>query len=391
MIRHVFIFLLIILPTICHATDPKDEYKKIQKDLNVQKKKLESVQKKELSVINELRKVQSELSEIEKQLTTQRKKIQGIQAKISVVEKDMKTYSHNLSTQQNRLKLRLRAIQRQDHQKDMILILLSGSDIQQTARYTKYLQDISERDYELINTYKNSLKTLSIEQTELKRLHESLRAEEKKLAQLEKDLNEKKKEREQLLLNVRKEKKTYENMIAELQEASARLKKLIEETERREREARQKKRQQAKPGDKDDIDEDTNFARFKGKLPWPTQGNVVINYGSQVDPIFNLPVFRSGIHIKTSTNAPVKAVHEGRVVYASEFKGYGKLVIISHGGGYHSLYGNLSKITIKNGTDVKEQQMVGEAGDSSTIGSTGIYFEIRYKGKPLDPQQWLKR
>ncbi len=385
------ILMFIGLAPLLNAADPKDEYRRIQRDLDVHKKRLENVQKKEQSVINELRKVQAELTEIEGQLANQRKKIQGIQQKITKVQQEIKTYSFSLDREQNLLKRRLRAIQRKDMEKDLALIILSGADIVQSVRAMKYLKDISAYDHRLILAYKGSLKTLSIEQTELKRLHDDLRAEERNLAKMEEAATEKKKEREQLLVSVRKEKKAYEKMVAELQDASNRLLKLIQEAEKREREQRQQRRAQTKPGEKEEAVGDTEFAKHKGRLPWPVQGTVAMQYGSQVDPIFNLPVFRSGIHIKTSHGATIKAVHEGKVVYASEFKGYGQLVILSHGGGYHSLYGNLSKITVKNGADVKEQQVIGEAGESNTIGSPGLYFEIRYKGKPLDPQQWLRR
>jgi septal ring factor EnvC (AmiA/AmiB activator) len=388
--------LCVMLTVLCllqglYAADPKDEYRRIQRDLDLHKKRLENVQKKEQSVINELRKVQSELAEIEGQLSNQRKKIQGIQQKIIKVQQEIKTYSASLEREQNLLKRRLRAIQRHDAERDLALIILSGADVVQSVRAMKYLREISAYDHRLILAYKGSLKTLSVQQLELKRLHEELQAEEKKLTKMEEAATEKKKEREQLLVSVRKEKKAYEKMVAELQDASNRLLKLIQEAERRERELRQKKKAQSRPGQKDEPEEDTDFARYKGKLPWPVHGSVAMQYGSQVDPIFNLPVFRSGIHIKTAHGAAIKAVHDGKVVYASEFKGYGHLVILSHGGGYHSLYGNLSKITVKNGADVKEQQVIGEAGESNTIGASGLYFEIRYKGKPLDPQQWLRR
>lgn len=387
----LIVFLILSISLETGAADPKEEYKKIQRDLNVHKKKLENVQKKEKSVINELQKVQAELTEIEKNLVTQRKRIQNINSRIASVEKDIKVYSSSLEKEQMRLKARLRAIQRQDTTKDVALLIISGTDILQAVRTIKYLKDISNLDYKLVLAYKGSLKALAIEQTELKKLNEELKREEKKLVNLEEDIAEKKKERERLLVDVRKEKKAFEKMIADLQDASIRMQKLIQETEKREREIRQKKRTQIKPGEKEDPSDDSNFISFKGKLPWPVEGTVITQYGSQVDPIFNLPMFRSGINIKTPEAVAIKSVHEGKVVYADEFKGYGRLIIISHGGGYHTLYGNLSKISVRNGSDVKENQVIGESGESKNIGSTGLYFEIRYKGKPLDPQQWLRK
>lgn len=395
-ILHYSILLCFLSSVFCHlssnafAQSPHEEYKQIQKDIKIHKKKLESVKKVEKSVIGELRKTNAELNEIEDQLTVQRGKIKKIQNNISALQVDINNNKESLNLQGNLLKKRLRVLQRISKGNDAFLILIGGEDISQTLRTMRYISDISTYDYRLINKYKETVRVLSEKQNNLKNLYSELKTEEGKLTRLEESLKEKKKEREALLVSVRKEKKTYEKMIKELQEASNRLMRIIQESERRESELRKKKG--TKPGTKEDeAVEDSGFARLKGKLPWPVNGTVAIHYGTQVDPLFNLPVFRSGIHIKTSIGSSVKAVYEGKVVFADDFKGYGQLVIISHGGGYHTLYGNLSKIFLKNGAIIKEHTTIGEVGESSTIGASGLYFELRYRGKPLDPQQWLKK
>ncbi len=276
--------------------------------------------------------------------------------------------------------------------KDALLALLSGEDITQTLRIEKDLKDISDYDYGLIKKYKADLQSMAEKETGLKDLFVDLKTQEKELSTLEANLKDKKTEREALLVNVRKEKGIFENMISDLKETSSRLLTIIRETEKQEREAKKRRISKAKPGTRvEEVQEDSAFGKLKGKLPWPVLGRIAIQYGTQVDPIFNLPVFRSGIHIKTENGAPVKAVYEGKVVFADNFKGYGQLVIISHGGGYHTLYGNLAKIFSKNGAIIREQQTIGEVGESGTLGTSGLYLEIRYKGKPLDPQQWLRK
>ncbi len=376
--------------TASYAQNPHEEYRQIQKDIRTQKKKLESVKRVEKSVLEELRKTYAELDEIEEQLTVQRGKIKKIQSNISALQMDINHNKESLNLQGNLLKKRLRVLQRISRGNDALLILIGGEDISQTLRTLRYISDISTYDYSLINKYKEAVRVLSEKQNNLKKLFAELKTEELKLAKLEESLKEKKRERETLLVSVRKEKKTYEKMIKELQEASNRLLRIIQESERRESELRKKKG--TKPGIKEEEPvEDSGFARLKGRLPWPVNGTVAIQYGTQVDPLFNLPVFRSGIHIKASNGSSVKAVHEGKVVFADDFKGYGQLIIISHGGGYHTLYGNLSKIFLKNGAIIKEHTTIGEVGESSAIGASGLYFELRYRGKPLDPQQWLKK
>jgi septal ring factor EnvC (AmiA/AmiB activator) len=84
-------------------------------------------------------------------------------------------------------------------------------------------------------------------------------------------------------------------------------------------------------------------------------------------------------------------VHNGKVVFAEWFKGYGQLVIVNHGDGYHTLYGSLSEIFTSVGDIIKGKQILGRVGNSGLLNSSGLYFELRYKGKPLDPLQWLHK
>ncbi|MEW5746420.1 MAG: peptidoglycan DD-metalloendopeptidase family protein [Nitrospirota bacterium] len=374
------------------AEQPRDEYNRIQKDLRTQKKKLDTVRKVEQTVLEDLRKTAAELGAIEEQLTTQRRKIASLQYTIAKLQEEIKSDSAALQGHKGRLKKRLRTLLALNMDTDALLVLISGEDIAQTLRTMQYLRDIAAYDYALIRKYKEELRILAEKETGLRQLHVQLKGEEKKLSLLETSLKEKKRERETLLASVRKEKGLYENMIKELRESSNRLLRIIQEAERRERELSKKRKTKSKSGAKEEEPfEDSDFLRAKGKLPWPVAGSVMISYGSQVDPLFNLPVFRSGIHIKTTDSATVRAVHEGKVVFAEDFKGYGRLVIVSHGGGYHTLYGNLSKIFSRDGAIIKDNQSIGEVGESTVLGSPGLYFEIRYKGKPLDPQQWLRR
>jgi septal ring factor EnvC (AmiA/AmiB activator) len=133
------------------------------------------------------------------------------------------------------------------------------------------------------------------------------------------------------------------------------------------------------------------FRALKGRLPWPVNGKVLVPFGKYKDPQFNIPVFKNGIEIKAKKGAIARAIAGGKVVFANWFKGYGQLLIISHGGGYHSLYGNLSEIFHKTGDIIKRGTAIGKIGESGLLNVPTLYFEIRHKGKPLDPLQWLRK
>jgi septal ring factor EnvC (AmiA/AmiB activator) len=77
-------------------------------------------------------------------------------------------------------------------------------------------------------------------------------------------------------------------------------------------------------------------------------------------------------------------------VYAGEFKSYGRIAIIDHGGGIYAVYGNLEKISVKTDEKVKQGQSVGTVGISLISRDASLYFELRKDGKPQDPVAWLK-
>jgi septal ring factor EnvC (AmiA/AmiB activator) len=391
----VFLLLLcgVLLPgpsSDIFASGPRDEYQKIQKDIRKQKKKLAQATRIEKSVVSDLRKVESQIYDIGEQVAATKKQINTIRGNIAALEGKIDTGSGNLEAQRKNLGKRLRTLQRINDSKELMLMLISNEDPSTILRVSRSLAEISRRYNESITNYRTELIGLGAQKKKLDALVSNLRSEEQNLTRLEDSLKTKKKDKETLLASVRKEKDTYLRMINELKDNSDRTQRIIRESEKREK-APKRKTLKGKQSEPVGLPADNEFTRIKGKLTWPVQGKVAIRYGSQIDPIFNLPVFRSGIHIKSEAGSVVSAVWQGKVVYAAEFKGYGKMVVISHGAGYHTLYGNLSKIFLKNEAIIKENDQVGEVGDSTAIASSGLYFEIRYKGKPLDPQQWLKK
>jgi len=383
--------VLLSVPGACaFAQSPREEYKKVQSDIRKQKKKLAEAARTEKSVISDLRKVDSQLNDLEDQITTTKNQIKSLKGNIAALESEMAVHSKSIAAQKQRLRTRLRTLQRINSEKEVILMLISDEDPTTILRISRSLSEISNRYNESIQSYREALGRIKDKKRKLGGLLNNLKTEERNLAMLEDSTRSKKKEKETLLASVRKEKDTYQSMIEELKGDSERLQKIIRESEKMEKPARKRGARGAKPAP-EELPEDSAFTRQRGHLPWPVRGKLAIRYGSQVDPLFNLPVFRSGIHIRTATGSTVTAVSAGKVVYAAEFKGYGQLVVISHGGGYHTLYGNLAKIFLANDAIIKENEAIGEVGESTALGASGLYFEIRYKGKPLDPQQWLRK
>jgi murein hydrolase activator len=117
-------------------------------------------------------------------------------------------------------------------------------------------------------------------------------------------------------------------------------------------------------------------ANIRGDLPWPASG-VVNSYGS-------------GVLIKASGGSEVHAVARGRVIYAGFLRGYGMLIIVNHGGGWMSMYGNNETLLHGVGDQVDAGQAIGTASAPTGV-NTGVYFELRKGGQPVDPRSWLSQ
>ena len=118
------------------------------------------------------------------------------------------------------------------------------------------------------------------------------------------------------------------------------------------------------------------LANIRGNLPWPASG-AVNSYGN-------------GVLIKAPGGSDVRAVSSGKVVYAAFLRGYGMLVILSHGNGWLSMYGNNETLLHGVGDQVSAGEAVGTASAPTGV-NTGVYFELRQNNKPVDPRTWLNQ
>jgi septal ring factor EnvC (AmiA/AmiB activator) len=127
------------------------------------------------------------------------------------------------------------------------------------------------------------------------------------------------------------------------------------------------------------------FAELHGRLAWPLRGRIVANFGASEEG-----ARESGVLIAAGNGSEVHAVSHGRVVYADWLRGYGLLLIVDHGDGYLSLYGYNETLLKDIGDWVDAGEAIATSGDSGGRKTPGLYFELRYQGKPIDPKGWLK-
>lgn len=128
-----------------------------------------------------------------------------------------------------------------------------------------------------------------------------------------------------------------------------------------------------------------NFSTLKGKLRLPVRGEVINRFGTSRE---DSGISWKGLFIRANEGAEVKSVAGGRVVFADWLRGFGNLIIVDHGDGYMSLYGNNQAVLKQVGDSVNAGDVIASVGNSGGNESNGLYYELRSQSRPFDPLSW---
>ena len=357
----------------------KKELGGIRKKLLEEKKRVQEISKKETSVISQLNSLDRSLAARERELQALKQKLAAVDRKVRKANQDLGVLTSNIDAQERLLLQRLVALYKFGEVEAPQLLFSSGSyeDFLSTRRH---LTSILEQDRRMIEEYRKRKTAVGSYQQQLKEDEQELKGlkekAEKKKGEIQRDLLQKGK----LLEGVRQEKQVHLAAIRELEAASAQLQGLLNRLEKELRE---------KPGEKAFVPAGKGFASLRGKLPYPVKGKILTGFGKNENPKFNTFTVQKGIEIEASPGAGIRAVYDGRVLYSDWFKGYGKILIIDHGDGYYTLSGHASALLKAVGEEVRAGEVVALVGDTGSLKGPCLYFEIRQRGKPLDPLEWL--
>jgi septal ring factor EnvC (AmiA/AmiB activator) len=249
-------------------------------------------------------------------------------------------------------------------------LLLSIDRPSDFFRGYRFITTLARRDNARVAAFRADLGALVAEKTELEqRTRESI-ALRSRLTAARRDLDAQRARKTELLTSLVERKELNAAYVEELGQAETRLQQLLAGLA--------------------EGEVTVPLGAFRGALPWPLEGRVRTGFGRRKHPRFDTYTVHNGIEIEAAPDAEVHAVHGGRVVFADRFRGYGLMVIVDHGGKHHSLYAQLADVAVAPGQDVAAGTVVGTADPAGPDGP-GVYFEMRYQGRPEDPLDWLRR
>jgi murein DD-endopeptidase MepM/ murein hydrolase activator NlpD len=260
-------------------------------------------------------------------------------------------------------------------------ILLTSRSLNQMLLWAKYHQQLSDNDRRILNGIVKKREQIREQKTLLTvelQNHQRILSEKQ---QEEEALKKRRAQRQEVLKKVRNDKNFYQAQLAETQKAMARIRQLISSAE-----AKAPRREGSRaPGD-------GSFQALRKTMPWPVEGRIVSHYGSYRHPVLNTITNNLGIDIapQGGVGAPVRSVASGRVTAITWQRGYGNLMIISHGEGYYTVYTHLADLNVSLNEEVVAEQVIGTVGETGSLLGTTLHFQVWNREEALNPADWLR-
>jgi septal ring factor EnvC (AmiA/AmiB activator) len=357
-----------------------------EEKLRDERRKAAEARARETSILAELEAVEQSLADKQRDITKLDTRIKKTQAEVTGLRGEVHSLERQRAGQEQVLARRLRAMYKVQAQGGALPLLLSGDDPIARAVAVRHLTHLAALDARLIQEYRGTSDRLEDrrrrEETRQRELADLRSYAQREQAEADRDAAR----RRTLLAKVRDERAYHERMVGELTEATRRLEAFINDLQ-----AKQRRLARVPPPKGGAATPGIGFGTHRGRLPWPTEGRIIAAFGAQVHPRFGTRTFRNGVDIEADGGREVAAVFGGHVIYTGWFKGYGNLIILDHDHEYYTLYAHMAEVGVKEGDDVRQGQRLGTVGDTGSLEGPRLYFEVRYQGKPQDPEQWLRQ
>ena len=376
-IRFWLIWLLLAVPSAMADEPPetiggtKEKLESIQKRMGTARKKVEVSERRETSVLGSLDAIDREAATVRTRVRELNNRERELREQISTSENNLRKIRKQREKTAGWLSMRSAALYKAGHL-SYLKVMLNSAGMEDLQRRSYYLRVLAESDSELFSL---STELYQREQSQVG----TLRSARTQLISTRRDLEEnlavlarKKSEKELILAVARDRKEQNATLLKELEASASHLKKLLEALQL-----------QVETGE-------SAFPTLKGSLIRPVSGKVIKTFGRNSTGRFNTYTLSNGITIQSAEGTPIRSVYGGKVIFADWFSGYGRIIIVDHGGGYYTLYGHLSELRVSVGDEVEADRVIGLVGDSGSLEGPALYFEIRRHGRPVDPAPWFK-
>lgn len=373
--------------------DNKRQLRDLQGRITTLQKDLAQKESSKNEAADALRDSERAISDIQRQLAKLAKQRQNVQTQLAQLQLQSAQLEQQISLKQEQLG-QLIYHQHLTGREEHLPLLLKQQDPNALMRKLHYYGYLVRARSEHIDSLRDQMQELdALTQESLSKQRKLERIQQAQLSQKTR-LEQEKTKRAALLAKLSEAIEQQRNEITKLRQDEQRLTELIAQINKllAQRKAAAAAKQSSKsPRLRNEQLPNASkqrgaFASLKGKLRLPVRGELVNRFGSPREG----SVKWKGLFIRARGGNEVKAIANGQVVFADWLRGFGNLLIVDHGSDYMSLYGNNEAIYKRVGDKVKTGDTIAAVGNSGGNAETGLYFELRYQGKPFDPLTWAK-
>lgn len=371
--RTIYFLVIAIISLSCiqayadNLSNLRNEQKNIKNQMKNTEKQIKNIENKTKSVSKEIQdldmkmdKATTDLEKVEEELVRIEKNIDKTQVELEEAEK-------KLEERKEAFNQRI-AVMYMNGDTGYLELLLSSDDIQDFLSRKEMVKSIAEYDKELIKFMKEQRDIIDDKKNELEAQRASVEVTKAKLEARKKELAKVSREKELLMGRLVQDVKSLEKEYDKLNDYAKDIESKI-------------------------VKLQINTGPYSGgTMAWPLAGYSRISsyYGYRIHPIFKTKKLHTGIDIPAPTGTPATAAADGTVIYSDWLGGYGKAVMIDHGGGIVTLYGHNSSLVVSVGSKVKRGDVVSKVGSTGVSTGPHLHFEVRKNGAYVDPISWLK-
>jgi len=350
----------------------QEKLEKLQKSISKIQQHLKGSKKQRSNVVTELKSLESDISKNTIKLNHLKTELSHVRQLKQKLESEVQSLNKQLQAHRAILSEQMRSAYSMGHQQNLKM-LLNQQDPAEVGRAQTYFNYFNRARTRQIDEFMASIERKKQAETELKQTlntqNKLLKAQKDKTRQRQKQ----RAKRRKLLAELSDKIKNQESTLSSLENSRGRIENLL------------KSLGELLADIPTSPSENEPFKSQKGKLPWPVKGRFLGKFGQSKhtgDLKWN------GVLIKARYGTPVQAISHGRVAFSDWLQGFGFITIIDHGDGYMSLYGNSESLFKQAGDWVSAGEVIASAGDSGGQPQSGVYFEIRSRGKPVNPSKW---
>lgn len=357
------------------SKDPQQanaELAELRARMSVLQQQLEASRAQEPDLARQVRQVEQRIGQLNSSLRSVKNQLREGERRLGELQDNYADTNAELEGQRQQLARQLRAAYMLGRQ-EQVKLLLNQEDPARFGRTLTYYRYLNQARLTRIDKVEAMLNRLDELQREIGTQRDALaESETRQLAEIA-ELDQERLHRESLLNQVQAEIRDKGDQLAQMQKDEKRLEQLIKDLQRALADLAPSGGQRQP------------FAKLKHKLPWPVSGRLTANFG---DPREVGNLRWRGAFIAAPASRDVRAVAHGRVAFADWLRGFGLLIIIDHGDDYMTLYGHNQALFKQVGEWVAPGEVIASVGDTGGMPQTGVYFELRHKGEPINPTAW---